>query len=154
MEDVRTKTNGTTNTNQTGPIVLPALDTSNVTTTTGIDATPAAALQTEAAGGAAGAGGKVPPECRDNSRGLHDDPHSDDSVESGIYVVSTPGGQYVGQSGNISNRLGQHVAKGKFTQEEVDSAQRFAVPGTKLDREVAEPSLSSWWLPVAEIQLL
>ncbi|MEO8695675.1 MAG: RHS repeat-associated core domain-containing protein [Acidimicrobiales bacterium] len=62
-------------------------------------------------------------------------------VESGNYVVSTPLGEYVGQSGNISVRLQQHVASGKFTQAEVDAAQRFAVPGTKLDREIAEQLL-------------
>lgn len=49
-------------------------------------------------------------------------------IESGNYVVSTPVGEYVGQSGNISTRLEQHVASGKFTQAEVDAAQRFAVP--------------------------
>jgi RHS repeat-associated protein len=62
-------------------------------------------------------------------------------IESGNYVVSTPAGEYVGQSGNISTRLEQHVASGKFTQAEVDAAQRFAVQGTKLDREIAEQLL-------------
>jgi hypothetical protein len=62
-------------------------------------------------------------------------------IESGNYVVSTPAGEYVGQSGSISARLEQHVASGKFTQAEVDAAQRFAVPGTKLDREIAEQLL-------------
>jgi hypothetical protein len=62
-------------------------------------------------------------------------------IESGNYVVSTPAGEYVGQSGNISTRLKQHVASGKFTQAEVDAAQRFAVPGTKLDREIADQLL-------------
>lgn len=56
-------------------------------------------------------------------------------------VVSTPAGEYVGQSGNISTRLEQHVASGKFTQAEVDAAERFAVQGTKLDREIAEQLL-------------
>jgi hypothetical protein len=62
-------------------------------------------------------------------------------IESGNYVVSTPRGEYVGQSGNISNRLDQHVASGKFTQAEVNAAQRIAVPGSKLDREIAEQLL-------------
>lgn len=62
-------------------------------------------------------------------------------IESGNYVVSTPTGEYVGQSGNISTRLEQHVASGRFTQAEVDAAQRFAVPGAKLDREIAEQLL-------------
>jgi len=63
------------------------------------------------------------------------------NIESGNYVVSTPAGEYVGQSGNISTRLEQHVASGKFTQAEVDAAERFAVQGTKLDREIAEQLL-------------
>jgi hypothetical protein len=63
------------------------------------------------------------------------------TIESGNYVISTPLGDYVGQSGQISVRLQQHVANGKFTQAEVHAAQRFAVPGTKLDREIAEQAL-------------
>ena len=63
------------------------------------------------------------------------------TIESGNYVVSTPRGEYVGQSGNISNRLDQHVASGKFTQAEVAAAQRISVPGSKLDREIAEQLL-------------
>ncbi len=45
---------------------------------------------------------------------------------------------YVGQSGNITSRLGQHVSTGKFTQAEVDAAQRFEVLGGKTSREIAE----------------
>jgi len=62
-------------------------------------------------------------------------------VESGNYVVKTPLGEYVGQSGSISQRLARHVANGKFTQAEVDAAERIAVSGGKLDREIAEQLL-------------
>ncbi|HVR79063.1 MAG TPA: hypothetical protein VMS99_11820 [Acidimicrobiia bacterium] len=63
------------------------------------------------------------------------------SIKSGNYVVSTPAGEYVGESGNIASRLQQHVYTGKFTQAEVDAAQRFAVPGTRVDRQIAEQLL-------------
>ena len=103
------------------------------------DAAPAAVVQTATAGGAAGSGGTVPPECRDtNYGGL---PPEDPNAASGIYLVSTPEGDYVGQSGDITTRLGQHVTNRKFTQEQVDAARRFSVPGTKLDREIAEQTM-------------
>ena len=56
----------------------------------------------------------------------------------GIYIVKTPAGDYVGQSGNISQRLVQHVYSGKFTQAEVNAAERIAVSGGKMAREIAE----------------
>jgi hypothetical protein len=59
-------------------------------------------------------------------------------IESGIYVVTTPAGQYVGQSGNITQRFAQHVWSGKFTAAEVEAAERFAVIGGQLEREIAE----------------
>lgn len=59
-------------------------------------------------------------------------------VEEGTYVVKTAQGEYVGQSGAISRRLQQHVASGKFTQAEVDAAERAMVTGGKLQREIAE----------------
>lgn len=50
----------------------------------------------------------------------------------GIYVVRNGAGDvYVGQSGSITSRLGQHVSTGKFTQAEVDAAERFEVLGGK-----------------------
>ena len=45
---------------------------------------------------------------------------------------------YVGQSGNITSRLERRVATGKFTQAEVDAAERFEVMGGKVDREIQE----------------
>jgi uncharacterized protein YgbK (DUF1537 family) len=53
-------------------------------------------------------------------------------------VVRTEAGNYVGQSGNITQRLAQHVNAGKFTQAEVDAAERFAVSGGRTAREIAE----------------
>ncbi len=63
------------------------------------------------------------------------------SVESGTYVVKTSKGEYVGQSGNISRRMSEHVRSGKFTQIEADAAERFAVAGGKTQREIAEQML-------------
>ena len=62
-------------------------------------------------------------------------------IEEGTYVVKTAQGEYVGQSGAISRRLQQHVANGKFTQAEVDAAERAMVTGGKLQREIAEQLL-------------
>jgi RHS repeat-associated protein len=56
----------------------------------------------------------------------------------GIYIVRTPTGDYVGQSGNIAQRLARHVYNGKFKQAEVDAAERIAVSGGKTAREIAE----------------
>jgi hypothetical protein len=56
----------------------------------------------------------------------------------GIYFVRTPAGDYVGQSGNITQRLARHIYSGKFTQAEVDAAERIAVSGGKTAREIAE----------------
>lgn len=57
---------------------------------------------------------------------------------SGIYVVNSSNGVYVGQSGNITRRLAEHVNSGKFTQAEVDTAARQGVTGGKTQREIAE----------------
>jgi RHS repeat-associated protein len=138
VEDIRTMDNGAL-AKPTAPVVLPALAAATAATVAATEAAPAAVVETATAGGAAGSGGKVPPECRDtNYGGL---PAEDPNAESGIYVVSTPEGDYVGQAGDITKRLGQHVAKDKFTQEQVDAARRFSVPGTKLDREIAEQTM-------------
>lgn len=57
----------------------------------------------------------------------------------GIYVIRNAADEvYVGQSGNITSRLGQHVSTGKFTQAEVDAAERFEVLGGKTAREIQE----------------
>jgi len=61
-----------------------------------------------------------------------------ETANEGIYVVRSEAGNYVGQSGNITQRLAQHVSTGKFTQAEVDAAERFAVSGGKTAREIAE----------------
>jgi hypothetical protein len=58
--------------------------------------------------------------------------------EEGVYVIRGSEGTYVGQSDNISARLAQHVASGRFTQAEVDAAERLAVSGGKTAREIAE----------------
>ncbi len=68
------------------------------------------------------------------------------NFNEGIYVVTKAGGpnkgkQYVGQSGNISRRMRQHVRAGKFTQAEANAAARIPVPGGKTKREVAEQKL-------------
>lgn len=55
-----------------------------------------------------------------------------------IYVVNGAKGTYVGQSGDITRRLGGHLASGKFTQAEVSAAERYAESGGKNAREVAE----------------
>jgi hypothetical protein len=60
------------------------------------------------------------------------------TATSGIYVIRTPSGAYVGQSGNISARLARHVRDRRFTRTEVAAAQRYSVPGGKTAREMAE----------------
>jgi RHS repeat-associated protein len=59
-------------------------------------------------------------------------------VAEGIYVVRGAEETYVGQSANISRRLAEHVASGRFSQAEVDSADRIAVSGGRTAREIAE----------------
>jgi hypothetical protein len=61
-----------------------------------------------------------------------------EAVNEGVYVVDSSGGTYVGQSGNIDARLADHVANGKFTQAEVNGAQRISVQGGKTAREIVE----------------
>jgi hypothetical protein len=62
-------------------------------------------------------------------------------IEEGNYVVNSAAGEYVGQSGQISKRLQEHVRTGKFTAAEVAGAQRVHVPGGKLAREINEQLL-------------
>jgi RHS repeat-associated protein len=57
-------------------------------------------------------------------------------ANEGIYVIRGAKETYVGQSGDISRRLSDHV--GRFTQREVDEAERIAVSGGKTAREIAE----------------
>jgi GIY-YIG catalytic domain len=57
----------------------------------------------------------------------------------GVYEVTTKtGSEYVGQSGNIPQRLNQHVQSGKVTPESAAAAKTTDVPGGKTSREVAE----------------
>ncbi len=57
----------------------------------------------------------------------------------GIYEVMTREGlPYVGQSGNIDQRLAQHVASGKITQERPKRPSAPRCTGGKTAREVAE----------------
>jgi RHS repeat-associated protein len=62
-------------------------------------------------------------------------------IKSGIYVVNSADGVYVGQSSDISRRLAQHVNSGKFTSDEVANAARQGVAGGKLQREIAEQTM-------------
>ncbi|MFE4194563.1 GIY-YIG nuclease family protein [Paenarthrobacter sp. NPDC056912] len=57
---------------------------------------------------------------------------------AGVYIIPTATQPYVGQSNNIDRRLKEHGRSGNYTQEEVDDAQRIAVPGSKTDREIRE----------------
>ena len=60
-------------------------------------------------------------------------------AEEGIYdVVTSTGERYVGQSGNISRRLAEHVANNKITAEAAENAIRTEVKGSKTAREIAE----------------
>jgi len=45
----------------------------------------------------------------------------------GIYVISDGTRIYVGQSGSIAARLTSHVASGRFSQEEINAAERYSV---------------------------
>ncbi len=49
-------------------------------------------------------------------------------------------GTYVGQPGNITARFSQHLIEngGRFTQAELDAAERISVTGGKAAREIAE----------------
>lgn len=65
----------------------------------------------------------------------------------GIYVIRKSNGSvYVGQSGNISTRLAQHVKSGKYTQAEVNAAESFSVGGGKTagDGRADEAEQSRW----------
>ena len=60
-------------------------------------------------------------------------------AEEGIYdVLLASGERYIGQSGNITRRLAQHVANNKFTAAEAARAIRTEVLGGKTAREIAE----------------
>jgi RHS repeat-associated protein len=60
-------------------------------------------------------------------------------IKEGIYEFTAKSGKtYVGQSNNITRRIGQHVRAGKVTQAAADAAKRTEVLGGKTAREVAE----------------
>ena len=89
VEDPRAKgVNGATATGDpTGQSVLAALATAVVTFITGTAAASAPDPQPDA-GGARKGGGKQPPECRDNTSGLPDDPHATDAVDLSLKYKS------------------------------------------------------------------
>ena len=61
------------------------------------------------------------------------------AVEQGVYeFTATSGKVYVGQSGNISERLLQHVRSGKLAASDATSVGRTEVLGGKTAREIAE----------------
>jgi hypothetical protein len=61
-----------------------------------------------------------------------------EAANEGVYVIRSSLGDYVGQSGNIAQRLAGYVSSGRFTSEEVAAAERTLVTGGKTAREVAE----------------
>jgi hypothetical protein len=63
---------------------------------------------------------------------------AEEAVNEGVYVVRSSLGDYVGQSGNIDQRLAGYVLSGRFTSEEVAAAERTLITGGKTAREVAE----------------
>jgi RHS repeat-associated protein len=59
-------------------------------------------------------------------------------VTEGIYVISGARGTYVGESGVMTGRLATHARGPRFTQAEVDAAERTAVYGGRTARQIAE----------------
>ena len=55
-------------------------------------------------------------------------------------MINSARGTYIGQSGNIVQRFSQHLIEngGRFTQDELNAAERFGVSGGKTAREIAE----------------
>jgi RHS repeat-associated protein len=66
-----------------------------------------------------------------------------EAANEGIYVIEGADGTYVGQSGDISARFFQHLLEngGRFTQEELDAAERIGVEGGRAAREIAEQQM-------------
>lgn len=62
------------------------------------------------------------------------------AARGGVYVARTAatGARYVGQSGNMTGRLSQHVASGKITRMQAATARVYRVNGGRVRREVAE----------------
>ena len=66
------------------------------------------------------------------------------AVEKGIYEFTAASGKvYVGQSGNISQRLLQHVRSGKLAAADMTAVSRTEVLGGKTAREIAEQRRSN-----------
>jgi hypothetical protein len=60
-------------------------------------------------------------------------------IEEGIYeFTATSGNLYVGQSGQITQRLLQHIRSGKLAAADVTSVSRTEVLGGKTAREITE----------------
>ena len=60
-------------------------------------------------------------------------------ITEGIYEFTSKSGKtYVGQSGNIAERIEQHVASGKLLPKDLSSVKITEVLGGKTAREIAE----------------
>jgi len=61
------------------------------------------------------------------------------TVSEGIYeFTASSERQYVGQSGNMPNRINQHLSTGKLLQRDISTVRTTEVLGGKTQREVAE----------------
>lgn len=76
------------------------------------------------------------PAVKDAGSSAHGGSSATSAVTEGIYVIKTSDGTYVGQSGDINKRFKQHL--GRFTAEDLASAERIEVRGGKTSREIAE----------------
>lgn len=62
-----------------------------------------------------------------------------DLVSEGIYeFTSSSGRTYVGQSNDITRRMGEHIRSGKLFESELPNVKRTEVLGGKTSREIAE----------------
>jgi RHS repeat-associated protein len=60
-------------------------------------------------------------------------------ANEGIYEFTASSGKtYVGQSGNISRRIGEHLASGKLLEADIATVRTTGVTGGKTAREIAE----------------
>jgi len=66
-------------------------------------------------------------------------PKAPSNVTEGIYEFTASSGKtYVGQSGNIPGRIGQHLGSGKLLESELSTVRTTEVLGGKTAREIAE----------------
>jgi hypothetical protein len=62
-------------------------------------------------------------------------------IKEGTYEFAdalNSGKTYVGQSGDIDRRLAEHIRDGRLASSDLANVRRTAVPGGKLQREIAE----------------